>query len=280
MKQEKELHEGHRERMRKRAINEGLTGFEPYQLLELLLFYGIPRVDTNQIAHKLIDTFGSFSRVLDAPIEELRRVSGIGENAAILLKLLPQFCEQYYLDRVEVSSPEKTQTLESLANLAMARLCGETNERVLIICLDIGGHILYFGDLVEGSRDEVSIGVRVVAETALRYRASHVVLVHNHPCHIATPSHQDQTQTYAIYRALEGISINLLDHIVISNGEYFSMRSSGMLSPYIMENYRSSELYRKFEPDQPDGKGKRWNLAQYLNQKKEESEEKDKDGSV
>ena len=104
------LHGGHRERVRKRFISEDLDNFSPHNVLELLLFYAIPQKDTNEIAHRLLNTFGSLSGVFDAPIEELKNVNGIGENAAVFIKLLPSACRRYMDDKFgkahTINSPE------------------------------------------------------------------------------------------------------------------------------------------------------------------------------
>ena len=95
------LHEGHRKRLKQRFINDGLSTFEDHNVLELLLFYSIPRSDTNEIGHKLLKTFGSLSNVFDAPIEELCKVEGIGEHSAVLIKLIPEICNIYSTDKTE-----------------------------------------------------------------------------------------------------------------------------------------------------------------------------------
>ena len=77
----KNVHSGHRQRLKERFLRDGLDNFEEHQVLELLLFYGIPQRDTNTIAHELIRKFGSLSRVLEATPEELQQVNYVGENA-------------------------------------------------------------------------------------------------------------------------------------------------------------------------------------------------------
>ena len=94
------VHDGHRQRLLRRFIEDGLDGFEPHNKLELLLFYAIPRRDTNEIAHRLLKTFGSFSAVLDAPIEELEKIECIGPSSAAYLKLLGQTAQAYYINRM------------------------------------------------------------------------------------------------------------------------------------------------------------------------------------
>lgn len=91
------VHDDHRRRVYERFLREGLAGFEEHNAMEFLLFLARPRGDTNPLAHALIDRFGSLSAVLDAPIEELERVPGVGHSSAVVLKFIPQMCA-YYLE--------------------------------------------------------------------------------------------------------------------------------------------------------------------------------------
>ena len=120
----KHSHAGHRERMRLRFQKSGLESFQPHEILELLLFYALPRVDTNPIAHDLIAEFHSLSGVLDADIQDLKRINGISENAAIFLKLLPQLCQQYQLDKLR----------EHVALDSTQKLCAYVQASTCICC--------------------------------------------------------------------------------------------------------------------------------------------------
>lgn len=130
----KHKHYGHRERMRTRFQKSGLEGFQPHEILELLLFYALPRVDTNPIAHDLIDTFHSLSGVLDADIQDLKHVKGISENAAVFLKLLPELFQQYQLDKLREHAA--LNTTEKLSAYIAAKLSDAVEEKALLLCLD------------------------------------------------------------------------------------------------------------------------------------------------
>ena len=128
------IHKGHRERLKARFLEEGLDNFTDIQVLELLLFYAIPQKDTNPIAHELLDHFGSLSQVLEAPVEELKKVNGIKDNAATLLSLITQISRYYQVDcsqRVEVLT-----TLDACGAYLVPRFFGRSNETVFLLCLD------------------------------------------------------------------------------------------------------------------------------------------------
>lgn len=129
----KHKHYGHRERMRTRFQKSGLEGFQPHEILELLLFYALPRVDTNPIAHDLIDTFHSLSGVMDADIQDLKHVKGISENAAVFLKLLPELFQQYQLDKLREHAA--LNTTEKLSAYIAAKLSDAVEEKALLLCL-------------------------------------------------------------------------------------------------------------------------------------------------
>ena len=137
----KHKHYGHRERMRTRFQKSGLEGFQPHEILELLLFYALPRVDTNPIAHDLIDTFHSLSGVLDADIQDLKHVKGISENAAVFLKLLPELFQQYQLDKLREHAA--LNTTEKLSAYIAAKLSDAVEEKALLLCLDAHLHLLH-----------------------------------------------------------------------------------------------------------------------------------------
>ena len=141
-------HGGHRERIRERFRREGLDSFTDIQVLELLLFYCIPRKDTNPIAHGLLDHFGSLSQVLEAPVEELCKVEGIGESAAVFLKLIPQAGRYYMNDRA--SQMKLLPTLESCAAYLTPRFIGRTVEMVFLLCLDAKCKVLCCRKIAEG----------------------------------------------------------------------------------------------------------------------------------
>ncbi len=232
-------HGGHRNRVLKRFLQHGISELEPHNVLELLLFYAIPRRDTNEIAHELIETFGSLTNVFDASIEDLCSVKGLSERSATLLKIIPQVCSQYYEEKTQHQPYNEDNITEYIAKRLIAKYVQCTNEVSYIICLDNRMRVLYFCKIAEGSPDTVSILTRKIVEIAIRCNATNVILAHNHPTGLALPSRKDRVTTAQLYQALMGVSIKLLDHIIVAGGEYVSMAKIGMLSSASMDELRS-----------------------------------------
>ena len=219
------MHEGHRDRVRKRFREEGLDHFSDVQALELLLFYVIPRGDTNPIAHELLSHFGSISQVLEAGVEDLCKVPGVGEKTALFLTMIPQMGRFYLVDRSRNATV--LPTLENCAAYLMPRFFGRKLETVFLLCLDAKCKVLCCREIGEGSVNAASISVRKVVEAALSANATSVVLAHNHPSGVALPSADDVQTTRRIAAALSAVEINLIDHIVVAEGDFISMAQSG-----------------------------------------------------
>ena len=219
------VHKGHRERLKARFLETGLDSFTDVQALELLLFYAIPQKDTNPIAHALLDRFGSLSQVLDAPLEALKKVPGISDHSASLLRLVTE------LARFEqVDSAQRTEVLTSLdacGRYLVPRFFGRKVETVFLLCLDAKCKVLCCREIGEGSVNAASISVRKVVETALSANATSVVLAHNHPSGVALPSADDVQTTRRIAAALSAVEVKLIDHIVVAEGDFISMVQSG-----------------------------------------------------
>ena len=224
----KPMHAGHRERLRTRFLREDLTHFEDHQVLELLLFYALPRVDTNPIAHRLLARFGTLSGVFNASVEELQKVEGIGENAATLLHLLPSLCRRYLADLN--SDLIQLSTVEDAGRYLTSRLIGRPNEVMLLLCLDGKDRIISCEELAEGTVDRVSVTLRAIVELAVRHHAVSVLLAHSHAQGFALPSAADIHMTLQLKNALDSIGILLKDHIIVSNDDFISLAASGHLS--------------------------------------------------
>ena len=219
------IHDGHRQRLKKRFLDEGLDSFTEVQALELLLFYCIPRKDTNPIAHALLNRFGSLSQVLEAPVEELTKVQGISENAAILLHLHRQMARYYLVNRTTKNTI--LTTLEDCAVYLLPFFYGRNLETVFLLCLDAKCKVLCCKEVGEGSVNSAGISVRKIVETALAANATTVVLAHNHPSGVALPSDEDLQTTRRIANALGAVEIHLADHIIVADDDYVSMAQSG-----------------------------------------------------
>ena len=221
------IHDGHRQRMKKRFLDHGLENFDDVNVLELLLFFAQPRQDTNELAHVLMDKFGTLSAVLEASPAELKSVSGIGESAVTLLSLVPAVSRRYMVD--------KTPKAEPLDNAAAAgryfvpRFMYEREEVVLALLLDSRRRPITCLELSRGTVNAAEIHIRKLAESCLEYRASAVILAHNHPSGDVIPSSEDHLTTLQILRALSVISISLDDHVVVAGNKYISMREKGLM---------------------------------------------------
>lgn len=238
------MHAGHRIRMKKQFLEQGLESLPPHNVLELILFYSVPQKDTNALAHELISRFGTLAGVLDAPVEELQKIKGITEHSAALIKLFPAVSSRYFEEKTDFSGTQNV--MEVVGRRLVAKYIGKTTEIAYLICLDNRLRELYFGPISEGSTDSVSIITRKIVEVALRYNASGVILAHNHPNGFAIASRKDIETTIQLCDALRPISIKLLDHIIVSGDDFISMEQSGMLSQDYVRSLRSNSPRNNF----------------------------------
>ncbi|MCH5170300.1 MAG: DNA repair protein RadC [Oscillospiraceae bacterium] len=222
----KNVHAGHRQRLRKRFLENGLDSFEDHNALELFLFYAIPNRDVNDLAHDLINEFGSLSAVFDARFEDLCKVKGISEYSASLIKLLPALARRY--EQVRISAKETVyDSPEKIAEYMSGVYFGVNREEIYIVCLDSACRLLKCINLGMGEIDKVSVSYRNIAEQVFSTNAANVIVVHNHVSGIVAPSPQDIIFTSSLVTAMKGVGIRISDHIIMGNGkEHFSMRQS------------------------------------------------------
>ena len=223
------IHDGHRQRLKNRFRQEGLDGFDEVNVLELLLFYAIPQKDTNPIAHRLLDHFGSLAQVMEATPEELEKVPGIGANAATLVTLTTALARYYMVNRT-ARNMVLTST-EQCGDYLLPYFVGRRNETVFILCLDAKCKVLGCKEVGEGSVNSASVPIRRIVEMALGMNATSVVLAHNHPSGLALPSGDDVQTTRRLAAALDGVDITLVDHIIVADDDYVSLAQSGLYQP-------------------------------------------------
>jgi len=222
------IHEGHRERRRKLYEKAGLDAFADHEVLEMILFYALPRRDTNELAHQLIKTFGSLRRVLLSPAELLAQIPGIGNNAAVLLSLFGSVYER--LARPE--PPKKILGSLSAAGAFFFELLKDKQEECLYaICADSKGQVKECRLLSSGSSNIVEVSTRVAIQQIMISGATIIVLAHNHPSGVALASPEDIVATRQLQTTLQPMGVQVLDHFVVSNDDYTSMLQSGYLSP-------------------------------------------------
>ena len=218
------IHDGHREKMRQRFLKSGLDAFADHEALELLLYYAIPRRDTNPIAHALMERYGSLSAVLSAPPEDLKNVEGIGDSGAVLLRLVAQLCQ-----KARLADAERETVLSSVDRVGaylLDRFSGERNEVIYQLCLDRKGRLLACKRLGEGGVTSANLDLRKMMEHVIATGASAVILAHNHPSGVAEPSDEDWAANRQARAALKTIRVPLIDHIVVADGDFVSMRQT------------------------------------------------------
>lgn len=220
-------HDGHRERLKQRFLDHGLDALQDDQVLELLLFYALPRRDTNPLARKLLQHFGSIAAVLDAPLQELKAVGGIGDGAAALLLLINPLSRRYLLSRS--SKGTVLGSTHACGEYLLPYFFGATEELVYLLCMDARCRVLGCRLLQRGNINSAAFSLRKAAEIAMSLNASSVILAHNHTSGVALPSQADFETTRRLRDALEPLDILLADHIVVADNDFVSMADSGYL---------------------------------------------------
>ena len=219
---EKNIHSGHRKRVKANVIKNGFSQLEEHKLLELVLFYSIPREDTNELAHKLINHFGSFEEVFKADVDQLKRVDGVGDNTAVMIAAMGET-----FGRISKAKPPKKRvykTAEDLKELAVSLLQGEKNEKVYLICFDAKKILKRYTVISEGDEVSSEINMKEVIKNLVDSDSSIAVLAHNHPTSSAEPSAFDIDSTRMVCVTLRKIGYALADHIIVGeNGAAYSM---------------------------------------------------------
>lgn len=220
-------HEGHRRRMKQRFLRHGLANFDDHNVLELLLFFAVPRRDTNPLAHRLMDTFGSLDKVFEALPEELMSVEGVGENAAALIRLVPEAARRYLI--AKESKEDILPDVEAVGKYLVPRFMNLRTEAVMMMCLDAKLKVLDCRTLGSGALNAVDFSTRDVVQIALLHNARYVVLAHNHTSGIALPSREDIYVTRTLRKVLDMVGIELLDHLIIAGQDFVSLKDDCVL---------------------------------------------------
>ena len=237
------MHTGHRQRMRERFRKEGLEGFAPHEVLELLLFYARARGDVNPLAHELLDAFGSLKGVLEAGPEQLMQVKGVGEETAAFLGLMVPIFRRY---QEEVCSQTVTlKTCSAASQYCKALVAGLRRERLYLISISASRLLLGTRLICEGVLNEVPAYPRRVVEVALNHNASAVLLCHNHPGGHAEPSSADIASTEQLEALLYHLGITLVDHIIVAGNETYSMSQHGHLKRSSVRRVNASDVCRE-----------------------------------
>jgi len=220
------LYFGHRQRLKEKFQTHGFSALADYEILELALTFAIPRKDTKLLAKQLLKKFKSIKQIVDTDINELMTAGELGLNAAVCLNFLKAFAVYYALSSAK--SKQKIDSVESAVNYLKTAIGGEKIEKILSVCLDSGNGILDVCEIEKGTVNRSAVIPRKVAEVALKYQAAAIILAHNHPGGTVKPSQHDIEATKAVNSALKAIDVTLIDHIIVTEGGYFSFRENGL----------------------------------------------------
>lgn len=228
--QEKNPHENRRARVQARVDQIGFEGMAEHEALEYLLYYVIPRKDTNPLAHSLVERFGSFGGVLNASEQDLQTVPGVGERTAHYLHALKLAVGYYALNCRK--APPSLKDCEDAINYVIPLFAGAVNERFYMVLLDDRFCPMQTVLLAEGAPGAVQVDVTALARRAVASGCTQVMICHNHPCGMPLPSHEDLSTTRMIAKTLGMLGIGLVDHVIVAKGEATSLRQNGKMPYY------------------------------------------------
>ncbi len=227
-------HAEHRMRLRARFRNESLANFEKHTVIELLLTFGFPQKDSNEIAHDLLNKYGSLHAILEAPYEELIKTKGVKECTATLLKFIPELTAYYLAEKSMTGAP--VCSAERAGEIFIPRFIGKINEESHMVSLDPDNNIIRFMSLPPGSVTMTVVNIRKVIAEAMFTNATSVIIAHNHMSAMARPSSRDRFSTKKIYSALSAADVKLLDHIIVSGDKFLSLRQAGVFAEFEEES--------------------------------------------
>ena len=219
------LHIGHRDRLKSQYIQNGIQSMTEIQQLELLLFYSIPQKDTNPIAHKLLNKFGSLKNVLNASIRDLCTVEGIKENSATFLKIVSNISNVSNMPKPGVQIHGTTTAKEFCKNLYV----GVHLEQFYVSCLNADNKIIGSKLIKSGTVNQVHVNIRDITEYAMSLGSDLILISHNHPEGSCVMSDEDARFTYSLMCSCLLNSIQILDHIIVGNDSCFSLAENGVL---------------------------------------------------
>ncbi len=209
------IHDGHRERLKAKFRNDPKS-LEDHEMLELMLFNALPRVNTNEIAHYLIERFGSIRGVMNASIIELTQIKGIGENSALLIKETAELVSRYALSSVDYKKTP-LESYNTLVPYLTALFIGADVERCYLVLFDRSKRLISVNLLAGGNANRAIIDMTKIAELVANRRTRYVVLAHNHPYGNTSASGDDIQTTNKIKHFLASMDIELIDHFIIAD---------------------------------------------------------------
>ena len=233
---EENVHKNHRSRVKERFLKYGLESFEEHQVIEMALFFALPHVDTNEMAHKLINKAGSFTNVFDMPIEEMKTISGIKDNAATFIKFLSAFTK-YYVDKVAMESAQSGMSYDEIGKLFVNFFVGERTEKLVACFFDDRMNLLDKKIIGVGDFSSVSLDFRSLTADVMNRNVRNIALAHNHPTHSPVASMEDVTGTKKLEALFKQIDVTLVEHFVIANDKYLGIMKFKDASDYKFNSF-------------------------------------------
>lgn len=226
----KSPHAGHRQRVISKYLKHGLSSFKEHEVLEMILFFSIPRADTNVLAHRLLEEFGNLENVMEASPEDLLSVEGVGNNTATLIALLRDVWEykntHLYKKRIYLHN------LEDVGRFCQKYFYDHVEEEAIMLALDSNNRLKCVESLSKGTVNETSFQPGRIMKKALLLKCPKIVIAHNHPGGSPAPSTSDKKLTKTLYALLKSANIYLLDHIVCSGNFFTSFRERGFFDEF------------------------------------------------
>jgi len=224
----KNIHSGHRQRMRDRALKNGAESLETHELMEMILYYTNPRLNTNEKAHEILNEYDmSLSLLFNSDPYDFQRRCGINENTAVFFMLVGEILRRYDEARWK---PKKIIDSSDLAGgYAKFLLSHEKYECFYAICLDSKSCLLSSVLISEGTISETHVYVRKIIEASLKFNARSIIIAHNHPGGSLVPTSSDVKTTAIVTKALNLIDVFVVDHIIVAGNEYLSMSDKGLI---------------------------------------------------
>lgn len=220
------LHKGHRLRMKERFRSSGLENFADHEVIELLLYFGISVKNTNELAHNLMNKFGSLSGVFDATYEELLKIEGINEHTATLITMIPAFAKRYSLDKLRKKSVYTC--AQDCAEMAVTHFIGATKEHLEVFLFDGASRLINHATLHKGSLSATAINLELLGEFIFENKAASFLISHNHPSGKLEPSKEDIIVTREIYSRFKALRKKLIGHILVCGDRYVDILEAAL----------------------------------------------------
>ena len=231
--------EGHRKRLRDKFLSSGLDGFHDYEIIEILLTLGTPRKDCKEQAKEAIKKFKTLRGVLEADVEELQEIKGIGPHNVFGIKLIKEVAKASLKERL--SEKPLITSSKDLFDYLYLSMRGLKNELFKVIFLNTKNRILEVEDLFEGTLNSSSVYPREIMQRSITLNAASLIFIHNHPSGDPQPSEKDREITRELVSAGNIMKIKILDHIIIGDNHYFSFADEGLVEEY------NSDFFKKYQ---------------------------------